>query len=191
MRIPAPIRYRELHPRVYYRVSVTVSSDLLLIPVTSISGSRRLSARYDAPCLFPACPVMCTPISPSRPLSSPVPDRDRWSACKFPRGGRGNEPRRCLLRFAPSHSIKMRDSVIECSGLIVPPPAARKSPFSAAIFLHLPFPILLQLFRLLRHLVLLLRMFFNRPHVFFLGGWHANCRGRHVRNLRYGNSLRF
>lgn len=110
-------------------------------------------------------------------------------------GGRGNEPRRCLLRFAPSHSIKMRDSVIEYSGLIVPPPAARKSPFSAAIFLRLLSPSSSTTSTrppyCLPTLALLLRMFFNRPNVFFLGGWRANCRGRHMRNLRYGNSLRF
>jgi len=64
------------------------------------------------------------------------------SACKFSRRpDAGMRPRAMPSRahFA-SHSIKRRDSVIEYRRLIVPAPAARKSPLSAAIF---PFPLLL------------------------------------------------
>lgn len=118
--------------------------------------------------------------------------RSRWSACKFPRGAAGAEMSRAGVFCAPRRLIQSKRGTAWSSA-------------RALSYLHLPLVNLLFQPRFfytfpsfpplpLQHpptLALLLRMFFNRPHVFFLGGWRANCRGRHVRNFRYGNSLRF
>lgn len=47
-------------------LSPIINNCLLLVPAASINENWRLSVWYDAPCLFPACPVMYTPISPCR-----------------------------------------------------------------------------------------------------------------------------
>jgi len=112
--------------------------------VARIDGNRSdLSVRrYCGP--FPLGGCSPCAVSPPRSLLSFARVQPR-SACKFSRRADAEmRPRATPSRaYFASHSIKRRDSVIECRRLIVPAPAARKSPLLAAIFPNYPSSLLL------------------------------------------------
>lgn len=147
-----------------------------------------------------ACPVTCTPVShpPARggPLSSQVAApaiADRHANFRAAGAEMSRDGVFCALRrLIQSKCGTAWSSARALSYLHLPLVNLLFQPrffctfSSSSSISSLPLPPLS-----LPTLALLLRVFFNRPHVFFLGAWHANCRGRHVQNLWYGNSVWF